>query len=451
MQRRYISFIGLGNYKSARYTSGEDTVVTPYAQEAEVARYGELWFDGLLFLVTESSEQKHWLPASGQPKRLQERLLERGVPQERIHTRYIGENIAERAAHWDWLSAVVDFVADGDELVIDMTHGFRVVPIVLSAAIGYLQALKRVRLAAVLYSTEPAKDGDPAELVDITHFYAVQSWADGISRLVDNADAGKLAAQARLSDVHALAGLKDPELIAALEELTALLRNINVNDVAKAAGRALRVVADRQQASGSGAERQMLQMVGDKFAALAAGDPPSGRYDRRYLQVQLDLAALLLDHGLLMQAYTVLRELVGSIGMVGWQQTHLNREMDHKDSLGARRSQAEVFIQMVSRPELEWKFKEEVLVYVAKMTPWYRALDTRGLVTQLLDAMAIITDTRNGFDHAWTSVKQHQRPTAESLEKLRQEGRGAAELLRHVVAGLEGAGLAGPGTDEPAA
>jgi CRISPR-associated Csx2 family protein len=446
MQRRYITFVGKTKYKQATYQDGDQVITTPYAQEAEIARYGEKYFDGLLFLMTESSARANWEAAEGEPPRLRERLLARGVPKKCLHPRYIGENIADRAAHWDWLQAVLDFVADGDELVIDMTHGYRVVHIVLSAAIGYLQALKRVRLAAILYSTEPEKDGSPAELVDITHFYAVQSWADAISRLVDNADAGKLAAQARLTDVGAFAGLNDPELLAALEELTALLRNINVNDVAQAAGRALRVVTARQQASGSGAERQMLQMVGDKFAALAAGDPPSGVYDQRYLQVQLDLAGLLLDHGLLMQAYTVLRELVGSIGMVGWQQGHAGRGMDHKDSLGARRSRAEVFVQMVAREEAQWKFAGEGELHRDKMLPWYRQLEARQLIGRLRESMTIITGTRNGFDHAWTSTKQAERPTAATVADLAAKGRSAAEWLRQVVGhlGEDGAALATP-------
>ena len=76
---------------------------------------------------------------------------------------------------------VLSFLNTDDHLVLDLTHGFRIVPIVLSAAVGYLQVSKNVQLDAVLYGA----DQSGGQIVDFKGFYRVKSpisnWATWIA------------------------------------------------------------------------------------------------------------------------------------------------------------------------------------------------------------------------------------------------------------------------------
>jgi hypothetical protein len=121
------------------------------------------------------------------------------------------------AHQWGTFEELLKRIHDGDELIFDMTHGFRAVAVVFSSAMHFLRLTRNIKLRHVFYG---AHDSDPPEIVDYRNFYAVQDWTEAVSRLVDDADASKLAALATMGPIS---GRYDAQYFAVQRELIGLL------------------------------------------------------------------------------------------------------------------------------------------------------------------------------------------------------------------------------------
>ena len=441
MRRIFITSLGTGDYRPCTYRWAGPTPAaaasaepTPFVQRAIVEIFGQPAFDRVIVLVTKESCEKHGAALVADLGRL--------VPPDSIALRHISSDVADFRQQWRWFEALLAEVGVGDRLVIDMTHGFRAVPIVLSSALGYLQKVKRVHVEHVLYG---AHDRDGA-LVDMRDLYVVQEWAEAVGRLVDSADAGKLAELAATAPPGStFARLGDPAVARAFKQLTDVLRNVDVHNVGEATRRAIEVVQAKQSASDvNDAERQLLEMVADKFATLLAEGPDDGRYSVAYLQVQLAAARALLEHGLLMQGYTVMREAVGSIGMLGLVGGDHDAKRDTSDGR-KQRTHADVFVNMLQFDEAKWTFgahREKA----ERLRPWYEQLRT-GALDPLRGVVKEMLGVRNGFDHGWT-VKRYPgvaHAAGDPTEALRGTGIRILGVLEQVVATLPTPGDASVG------
>lgn len=353
MARVFVSSLGLGRrgygYDPIIYKINEKSFKkTSFVQRAIMEAYGSSYFDRTLILVTKSSREQNWAA-------LEKEFVDEGVDLTRVRVEEISEDVNREDEHWAWFEKVLAFLDTGDELVLDLTHGFRIVPIVLSAAVGYLQAAKSVRLEAVLYGA----DMSSGQIIDCKSFYRVNAWADAVSRLVEKADADKLAELANSKEGREFSNLRDPELVDALRDLSKILTNIEVHAVATRARKAVELIHDRM-AHATGAERQMLLLVADKFARLVSDVPSDGKYSKSYLALQVEISQMLLGHGLNMQAYTVMRELVGSIGMLGLKNTKYDKRQTSSEGYQYRGRFAETFISMINYDRDKWKFDDEL-------------------------------------------------------------------------------------------
>ncbi|MBN1984601.1 MAG: TIGR02221 family CRISPR-associated protein [Chitinivibrionales bacterium] len=432
MRKIYLSFIGLGKngeYKPTCYSfNGRTLQATPFVQAAEIQWYGSDYFDRLVILMTPESEAQNW-------QKLEQALLCLDVPKDRILTHRISSEITDPVQHWKWFQQLLDIIEPGDRLVLDMTHGFRAVPIVISSALGYLQNVKNISLDAVLYGADQ-KDGAP--IVDMKDFYTITKWTEAVSRLIENADTQMIAELAQTSGNHQFTYLHDKELIEALSKLTGLLKNIDVNAISSAASQALTIIQKKMNQCPSDAERQLLQLIVDKFSSFVSAEPVSGLYDDAYLELQLAIVRALLDHGLFMQAFTVLRELVGSIGMAGLAGTKYgNTTMTSQKGQGYyRKSFAECFVKMLQVKEQEWKFNTSQQKANSILTPWYEMLKKNDVEKNLRNAVSTLVKIRNGFDHAWTSEKMSSISDNgdKPLDAIMAKGNEAYELLSQVIA-----------------
>jgi len=444
MARVFISSLGTGDYRAYSYVlDGRTCEETAYVQKALLRAHEPGFFDRVVLLLTESARAKHWTPVD----RL---MVSRDSASERVPTlrtelnlpvdpvppfvlQPISEKIAEKGEQWTWFQGLMAHVNRGDEIYIDMTHGFRVVPIVLSAALHYLQAIKGVRLARAWYA---ADQGAGHPIVDFADFYTLGQWADAVSRLVENADAGKLAALSASGDdnrhfpVLSRGGLVEP-----LKELAGILKNVDVNAVSTVARRALAALrAELEQlAPDAASERQMIELVVEKFAGLSGETPPSGLYDRAYFAVQLEMARMLLEHGFLMQAFTVMREMLASIGLAG--AAIRGRKLHNLNSSKGRceRHLGEIFVAMVRYPKSEWMFSEDKVKNVETLSVFYDKLMDTNTGAELKQAVVRLLEIRNGFDHAWTAVTLDKCPTPKNLAEFVCIGSDLCDLLQRTI------------------
>ncbi len=440
MAKIFVSFLGIGangknpGYDRAVYNwpgKSEDPVEVCFAQTAilkilEEKANEEGPVDKVVFLCTKESRDKHLSVLRDELAGHLLTLPEPLIPEPLVPTDMSVAN------QWGWFEQLLQVVGQDDTLIIDFTHGMRAVPIVFSSAISFLQRAKNVRLAHALYAWyDRARTDAPHPIIDMREFYVINDWAEAVSRLTDDADARKLGELAKSTDVEALRSLQDPALIQAFAAMTDCIRNVDVNHVGQKVSDALgRVEQARSQASGSA--QVMLELTREKFGILNA--VPSGHYDMNYFHLQLEIIRVLLEHRLFMQAYTAMRELLGSVGMAGLPKDEYSfRDLTNKRARNYRLRFAEAFIGMLQHPRDKWQ--EQPASYQPgqrdpvrdreTLSPWFAKLEQAGVITEETRTLVSeITKIRNGFDHAWTAkavdegIETRGRNHLECLEKI---------------------------------
>lgn len=95
---------------------------------------------------------------------------------------------------WDLFEALAREVRDGDRVLLDITHGFRTMPLVAMLAIAYLRAVRRgVEVVMVGYG-QYTPDVRPTPYLDLAPFVSLLDWTQAVQRLREHGDAGQLAA-----------------------------------------------------------------------------------------------------------------------------------------------------------------------------------------------------------------------------------------------------------------
>ena len=419
MRRVHLSFLGLGSYdpitkkhdyKPAIYKIDrkEPSDRTKFVQVAEAQILQETGFDIFIVVATQASHDLHRAD-------LEEALRERGV--QNIEWIIIEETMTAEG-QWKWFEEILRRIEIGDELTVDLTHGYRSTPIIFSTAVNFLQKSRKVTLRAAYYGVfEKRDENDITPIVDMKDFFVINEWAEAVSRLVEDADMRKLAAVASDLPYFQSGGLNDPDLVKALNELTTAIRNVEVNAVATKAKRALELVEIRRRKT-TETGRALLDLVVDKFACIAADEPTA--YNEDFFRLQLEIVHILLEHKLFMQAYAVMRELIGSIGMILLQKKNRLNSQER----GRRTRYSSVFVNMLQIDESEWRFEGDEKILQKKLEPTYEALKKAGVIQVLRGFAKVLVDYRNGFDHAWTSKSAAytdiEKKGADMLEELRK-------------------------------
>lgn len=432
MRQVFLSFLGLGakkgendfRYDPARYffpdrplPPGKEPPLTEFVQVAEIYLLGPERFDEIILVVTAKSRELHF-------EKLAAELVEMGAKMP--HPVEIEEDMSA-AGQWRWFERILEQIQPGDRLIVDLTHGYRAVPIVFSTAISFLQRARKVVVEGVYYGAfESNRDLSP--IVDMRDFYVINEWAEGVSRLVEDADARKLADLTReASDFH-VGALNDAGLVEKLNDLTNRIRNVDMHKVGEIARLTLKIIASRRAGENAVGD-VLLKLIQDKYSGLAGASPPTGPYDLAYFQGQLAYIDLLLEHKLYMQAFTVMREVVGSIGLIENVRAQTNTRKGRD-----QRKKAEIFISMLQYDEEKWNFEHDKLAMKEGLEPYYQKLKEAGIEGILRGFLKELLKYRNGFDHGWTSVPGAYEDTVEKGALFRgQLERAVSELECHGI------------------
>ena len=181
----FISFLGTNNYKECVYVSkslGESSVVT-YVQDAILQIVSKNWSsnDKAYIFLTQGAKEKHW-------NRLQDVLNEYQYPFEiepvfPIHEGYSEDEI------WSIFRKVYEKLDYRDEIFLDITHGFRSLPMLSMVLLEYAKTLKRITVSKIFYGAfealgeaykieqiYPNPIDRKTPLLELTAFSQLQEW-----------------------------------------------------------------------------------------------------------------------------------------------------------------------------------------------------------------------------------------------------------------------------------
>jgi CRISPR-associated DxTHG motif protein len=422
MRRVYISFLGLGQYikeeKIYKYhptvyeLNGKKSSNTSFVQLAELEILGASTFDAIFIAATEKSRDTHFKNLESQARALGASL-----------TPIVLDEDLRSEGQWAWFESILSCIEPGDRLTIDLTHGYRSIPIVFSAAVNFLEKARNISLEAVYYGVyEKIKEMGYAPIMDMKDFYLINEWADGVSRLIEDADARKLGAVAERTTDFQAGELKDDNMIKIFDDLTNSLRNVEINKIGSKANYAIKMI-ENKKTTASSTGKILLDLVIDKFIFLTTALPSKNQYDSDYFKLQIEIIRLLIAHKLFMQAYTVMREFIASIGLIGVKKAKVDSNAGRK----LRKRFGEIFVKMVQYDEENWAFgvnsateKGRAVEQADKdwdsLIPFYQKLKCTGVINELRTFVKDLADYRNGFDHAWTAKPQ-------AFEDIEQKGK----------------------------
>ena len=96
---------------------------------------------------------------------------------------------------WQIFDVYADAVDDRDEIILDITHGFRSLPVLALPAIAYLQQVKNAVFKHILYGAFEAQNKKKNEtpIFDLTPFVSLLDWTNAVNVFQHSGDARPLA------------------------------------------------------------------------------------------------------------------------------------------------------------------------------------------------------------------------------------------------------------------
>lgn len=188
----FMSVLGTGFYNECTY-SGVKNTTTRFVQRAALEEIdAKSWGkdDTVYIFVTERSRKDNWQRVSS--KRYNNRteqdeeygdlyhsIIELGLtcPVKDVDIK----NGNDETEIWDIFETVYGLIEPGDELYLDLTHGFRSLPMLLLVLVNYAKFLRNVKVAYLSYGNfEAAKDG-VAPIINLLPFTYLQDWTTAAS------------------------------------------------------------------------------------------------------------------------------------------------------------------------------------------------------------------------------------------------------------------------------
>lgn len=292
MSRVILTTLGAGQYEEATYIWQDHPPVRTKLVSAAL----QAWLPGaeVKVLLTPLARERN--------SELLSQLL-------RDHTPLPIANGESDADNWQLFQVIAEAIPEGAEVVFDITHGFRSLPVIALLALSYLRVVKRVQLRGVVYGAwQPGRPADsPTPVFDLTPFVALLDWAQAAGRFQDTGDASLFKPLLSMNRAATYNGVARQ-----LETLSLNLFSNRGTDIPEQAQKLTRMLEHAR--SGQLEVHQqpfglVLERLEDQIRPLGA---PAGD-DRLTLQAQHALIHWYADRGHFPQALSLAREWLISV------------------------------------------------------------------------------------------------------------------------------------------
>ena len=185
-----LSFLGNSPYKQCQYASGgfKSTLVR-FFQEAFIQMLAKEWTikDQVYIFLTPEAEKNNWEGTFYGGVGLQATLAHYpNITVQAVKDIPKGNSEAEI---WQLFEILYDCLQEEDEVYLDITHGFRSLPMLQTVLLDYAKALKNIHVKKICYGAFETL-GSPADIeiqypnpadriapiVDLTSFSVLQDW-----------------------------------------------------------------------------------------------------------------------------------------------------------------------------------------------------------------------------------------------------------------------------------
>lgn len=198
MRRRvFLSVLGTGFYNKCSYVDAQKqfkSAPTRFIQEATLEALGvEKWseHDAVYIFTTEKARQENWDKTSqvrsryGANEEPQEYIrLEQVLEEKHYAAKIEGVDIPDglnTEEMWKVFEAMYNKLEDGDRLYLDITHGFRYLPMMILVLCQYASFMKKTSICSLTYGNFEAMDrqANEAPLMDLSALTMLQGLTMG--------------------------------------------------------------------------------------------------------------------------------------------------------------------------------------------------------------------------------------------------------------------------------
>ncbi|EIL8446955.1 TIGR02221 family CRISPR-associated protein [Clostridium perfringens] len=196
MARKFISVLGAGAGKEGKYEEciytweNNKSFKTEYIQEAIVNLFCDDWVkdDKVVIFTTERSKELHW----DKENTLKDRLKQKDFNLENIMIPF-GSNSDEQ---WKLFDTIFNSLDYGDEVIVDITHSFRTIPMFLMIILNYAKLLKDIKVKGIYYGALAANNNKDeirkAPIFDLTLYNLIMDFTNGITTFLNTGNSNIL-------------------------------------------------------------------------------------------------------------------------------------------------------------------------------------------------------------------------------------------------------------------
>ena len=354
-----LTFLGTGRYETVTYTwEGREAAPTHLFPLAAAELFAPERV--VVFVTRQARASEHFNALSAA---LGDKLEPVDIPEGR-----------SEAELWGIFDRVVSAVNRGDEVILDITHGFRSLPTIVFSIATYLRQAKNVKIERIVYGAfearepfrTPPQPEDRAPIFDLTPLLELLDWISGAEALLKGGDAGliadkMIAAHQTLWRTGRGTPARLKTLGQKLQTLSQALRLSRPREVLRVAHELLPLLEGARGEFEKWARpfALLVDQVRREVEPLAFAEPYT--LDQENLERQLLLVEYYLDRGLVVQAVTLAREWVVSYVLLCRGSGDWLRRADREEAeraLGAyavrlRRESAEVPDWFANLPQAE--------------------------------------------------------------------------------------------------
>ncbi|MFX0548661.1 TIGR02221 family CRISPR-associated protein [Hathewaya histolytica] len=184
MGKKFLSMLGTSSYNECYYSyDNGERVNTKFIQEALIKNLCKEWTsdDEIIIFLTEQARNNNWFNESDESRRLQERLKQFNI---KVKDVYI-PNANNEDEIWAMFETILDNIGESDEIIFDITHSFRSIPMLVLVILNYAKVIKNIDISGIYYGAYEGrvKEGDIkiAPIINLTAFNDLLEWSEAFN------------------------------------------------------------------------------------------------------------------------------------------------------------------------------------------------------------------------------------------------------------------------------
>jgi len=370
MSNVMLAFLGTSDYQPCNYYLNDKKISNVrFIQEALASIFCKDWGedDKIVIFLTKDAENRNWVDNGhkGKDGKLRCEGLKSRLKSLNLNAHIITKDVPDGRSEqeiWEIFSCVFNQINKGDEIIFDITHGFRSLPMLAIIILNYAMVLKNIKIKGVYYGAFeslgpidyvmkiPIKDRN-APIFNLTPFVYLFNWIVATENFLSYGDAKDLnkLTEERLAPILRASKGKDKSaqnlrrLSRQLKEMTESIQTSRGYSIIKEFDfdNLKRLISCNKETILKPIN-PLLDMISDKIKGFNNSDIKNGYAATNWC----------IKHNLIQQGYTILQEtMIAEIVAKYFRKA----EIDNIDNREIVSQAINIKVKKISEEENKWK------------------------------------------------------------------------------------------------